>query len=86
MAGQSPTAGTEGQDMDTPTPTPDSTAGRRAGSETNQNTERLATSDNCTAIGAALGVVSAILLLALVGVVTGWVWTCHRYRLTPKQR
>ena len=31
-----------------------------------------------TAIGAALGGVAAGLLLALVGVVMGWVWSCHK--------
>ncbi len=36
------------------------------------------------AIGAALGAVSAILLLTLVGVVTGWVWSRHRNKSTQK--
>ena len=35
---------------------------------------------------AVLGGVSAILLLTLVGVVMGWVWSCHRNKRTPKQR
>ncbi len=38
----------------------------------------LAKGESCTAIGAALGAISAILLLTLVGVVTGWAWSCHR--------
>ena len=37
-----------------------------------------AVGESSTAIGSALGGVAAILLLILMGVVLGWVWTCHR--------
>ena len=39
-----------------------------------------------TAIAAILGTLSAVLLLTLVGVVTGWVWSCHRNEGRSKQR
>ena len=35
---------------------------------------------------AALGVVSALLLLTLVGVVIGWVWSCRRSKPTANER
>ena len=35
---------------------------------------------NGTAIGASLGGVAAGLMLALISVVMGWVWTCYRNR------
>ncbi len=36
--------------------------------------------NNSIAIGAALGGVSAVLLLTLMGVVMGWVCTCKSYK------
>ena len=41
-----------------------------------------AVGESSTAIGATLGAVAAVLLLILMGVVTGWVWTCQCYRKT----
>ena len=41
---------------------------------------------SCTVIGATLGAVSAILLLALVGMVMGWVWFCHRDKGKSEER
>lgn len=36
-----------------------------------------ATAGNAAALGGGLGALSIILALGLVGVVTGWVWSCH---------
>ena len=36
--------------------------------------------DLCTALGGGLGILSAVLTILLVGVVLGWVWSCHRRR------
>ena len=36
--------------------------------------------DLSTALGGGLGVLSAVLAILLVGVVLGWVWSCHRKR------
>jgi hypothetical protein len=32
-----------------------------------------------------LGLISAILLLTLVGVIIGWVWSCHRNKATKQE-
>ena len=36
----------------------------------------------CTALGGGLGTLAAVLILILVGVVLGWVWSCHRKNKT----
>ena len=38
----------------------------------------IASGESCVVIGVALGGMAAVLLLILVGVVVGWVWTCYR--------
>ena len=35
---------------------------------------------NTVAVGAGLGILSIVLGLGLVGVVIGWVWSCHKRR------
>ena len=45
--------------------------------ETTDTIEACKLGESCTVIGATLGGVTAILLLILVGVVLGWVWTCQ---------
>ncbi len=37
----------------------------------------------CTALGGGLGIVTGTLAILLVGVVLGWVWSCHRKRGKP---
>ena len=35
---------------------------------------------NTAAVGAGLGILSIVLALGVVGVVIGWVWSCHKRR------
>ena len=39
-----------------------------------------ATITNCAALGGGLGALAGVMFLGLVGVVLGWVWSCHRSR------
>ena len=48
-------------------------------------TEGGRTEENCVAVGAGLGTLAAVLILVLVGVVLGWVWSCHRCQRTFKK-
>ena len=38
-------------------------------------------SQSCATIGAALGIALVLLLFTLVGIIMGWVWSCHRKKL-----
>ena len=40
-------------------------------------------SPSLTALGGGLGGLCAILVILLVGVAMGWVWTCHRLTIKP---
>ena len=52
-------------------------AGGTAGGNSGDSTDPM---DYCTALGGGLGILSAVLAILLVGVVLGWVWSCHRKR------
>ena len=34
--------------------------------------------NNCAKLAGGLGVLTAVMTLLLVGVVLGWVWSCHK--------
>ena len=46
----------------------------KRGTDEQQKTEAV----TCTALGGGLGTLAAIQMVILVGVVLGWVWSCHR--------
>ena len=52
-----------------------STAGHNR--DTSADTESSRDQSPCQAVGGALGALSAVLGVALVGVVMAWVWSCH---------
>ena len=47
-----------------------------AGRGEQQKTETV----TCIALGGGLGTLATVLIFILVGVVLGWVWSCHRNR------
>ena len=53
-------------------------AGSTAGGNSVGSTDPMVVEDHCTALGGGLGILSAVLAILLVGVVLGWVWSCHR--------
>ena len=63
------------------TPTTDSEASEMCPEQPNGCADG-AVKESSIAIGAALGGVAVGLLLALVGVVMGWVWSCHKNKYT----
>ena len=77
-----------------PTPGTDSTEnktntdrGREASLETTVNIERgrdeqqKAEPVTCLGVGGGLGALAAVQMVILVGVVLGWVWSCHRNKI-----
>ena len=55
-------------------PIMETSAENKGGTDEQQKTEAV----TCTALGGGLGTLAAVLILILVGMVLGWVWSCHR--------
>ena len=71
-------ATTEGEEHTTCT-CPD--AERDSDMEVERDEQHKTETVTCTALGGGLGTLATVLVLILVGVVLGWVWSCHRNKI-----
>ena len=72
---------TSTSDLVTPTPDITTPTSDPATAGMGKNMLVVGTGGDCRNIGISLGVVLAITLLTLVGVVMGWVWSCHKKKI-----